>query len=88
VTPRVVQKGDVLTLSCGLDCDYVAQLYRGTKLVRGVRGRAVGGQPKTLSIRVPTTKGSYRLEVSGVNPVNPAPPKPRFVRLRPGPRAG
>jgi hypothetical protein len=88
VTPRIVQKGDVLTLSCGLDCDYVAQLYRGTKLVRGVRGRAVGGEPKTLSIRVPTTKGSYRLQVSGVNPVNPAPPKPRFVRLRPVVEAG
>jgi hypothetical protein len=84
VTPRVSQKGAALTLTCGLDCDYVAQLYRGTKLVKGVHGRAIGGEPKRISIRVPTAKASYRLKVSGVNPVNPAPPRPRFVSLRPG----
>jgi hypothetical protein len=84
VTPRVSQKGPALTLTCGLDCDYVAQLYRGTKLLKGVRGRATGGEPKTISIRVPAAKASYRLKVSGVNPVNPAPPRPRFVSLRPG----
>jgi hypothetical protein len=84
VTPRVSQKGALLTLTCALDCDYVAQLYRGTKLLRGVHGRATGGQPKTLSIRVPTERASYRLKLSGVNPVNPATPKLRFVRLRPG----
>jgi hypothetical protein len=84
VTPRVSQKGAALTLTCGLDCDYVAQLYRGTKLLRGVRGRATGGEPKTLSIRVPTARASYRLEISGVNPVNPATPRPRSVRLRHG----
>jgi hypothetical protein len=84
VMPRVSQKGAALTLTCGLDCDYVAQLYRGTKLVKGVHGRAIGGEPKRISIRVPTAKASYRLKVSGVNPVNPAPPRPRFVSLRPG----
>lgn len=84
VTPRVSQKGPVLTLTCALDCDYVAQLYRGTKLLTGVRGRATGGEPKQISIRVPATRASYRLKVSGVNPVNPAPPRPRFVALRPG----
>lgn len=84
VTPRVSQKGAVLKLTCGLDCNYVAQLYRGTKLLRGVRGRALGGEPKTLAIRVPTATARYRLKVSGVNPVNPATPKPRFVTLRPG----
>jgi hypothetical protein len=84
VTPRVSQKGAVLRLTCALDCDYVAQLYRGTKLVRGVRGRATGGEPKQISIRVPTTKARYRLKVAGVNPVNPAAPRPRFVTLRPG----
>jgi hypothetical protein len=84
VTPRVSQKGAALTLTCGLDCDYVAQLYRGTKLVKGVHGRAIGGEPKRISIRVPTAKASYRLKLSGVNPVNPAPPRPRFVSLRHG----
>jgi hypothetical protein len=84
VTPRVSQKGPALTLTCALDCDYVAQLYRGTKLLRGVRGRATGGEPKRISISVPTARASYRLKVSGVNPVNPAPPRPRFVTLRPG----
>jgi hypothetical protein len=84
VKPRVSQKGPVLTLTCALDCDYVAQLYAGTKLLRGVHGRATGGVPKRIAIRVPTAKARYRLQVSGVNPVNPAPPRPRFVSLRPG----
>ena len=84
VTPRVAQKASTLTLTCALDCDYVAQLYRGTRLVRGVRGRATGGEPKQIAIRVPKAKASYRLKLSGVNPVNPAPPRPRFVSLRPG----
>ena len=84
VTPRVSQRGPGLTLTCALDCDYVAQLYRGTKLLAGVRGRAIGGEPKRISLRVPTAKARYRLKVSGVNPANPAPPRPRFVSLRPG----
>jgi hypothetical protein len=84
VTPRISQTATRLTLRCGLDCDFTAQLYRGTKLIAGVRGRAVGGQPKLLSLRVPTTKGPYRLHVSGVNPVNPAPPQLRWVTLRRG----
>jgi hypothetical protein len=84
VTPRISQKADRLTLTCALDCDYVAQLYRGTKLVKGVHARAIGGTPKLLSIRVPTAIATYRLRVSGVNPVNPAPPRTRFVALRPG----
>jgi hypothetical protein len=84
VTPRVKQTADQLTVTCALDCSFVAQLYRGTKLVRGVRGRAIGAQPKLLSLRVPTTEGSYRLRISGVNPVNPAPAVQRWVRLRRG----
>jgi hypothetical protein len=84
VTPRVAQKGRALTLTCALDCDYVAQLYRGTKLLAGVRGRATGGAPKVIALRVPTAQASYRLKVSGVNPVNPAPVRTRFVSLRPG----
>jgi hypothetical protein len=84
VTPRIKQTGARLTLTCALDCSFVAQLYRGTSLVRGVKGRAIGAQPKLLSLRVPTTAGRYRLRVSGVNPVNPAPSVPRWVALRRG----
>jgi hypothetical protein len=84
VIPRITQKGTRLTLRCALDCTFAAQLYRATKLVAGVRGRAVGGVPKLLSVRVPTAPGSYRLHVSGVNPVNPATPVLRWVALRPG----
>jgi hypothetical protein len=84
VTPRVEQKATRLTLTCALDCDYTAQLYRGTKLLRGVRGRAIGGEPKPLSVLVPTAQARYRLRVSGVSPVNPAPARPRWVQLRRG----
>jgi hypothetical protein len=84
VTPRVTQAGPQLTLTCALDCTYTAQLYRGTKLLAGARGRAIGAEPKLLSLRVPTLKAAYRLRVSGVNPVNPAPAAPRWIGLRPG----
>jgi hypothetical protein len=84
VTPRVSQKATHLTLTCALDCDYTVQLYRGTKLVRGVRGRATGAVPKLLSVQVPTTAGRYRVRLTGVNPVNPAPAVPRWVNLRRG----
>jgi hypothetical protein len=84
VLPRVAQKGPRLTLSCAIDCDFTAQLYRGTKLVRGVRGRAIGKEPKLLSLRVPTAPGPYKLRMTAWNPVNPAPPKLHVVALRPG----
>jgi hypothetical protein len=84
VTPRVSQKLTRLTLSCALDCQYTAQLYRGTRKIAGVSGRAVGLEPKLLSLRVPTTAGRYRIRLTAVNPVNPATLKPRWVNLRPG----
>jgi hypothetical protein len=84
VTPRVTQKADRLTLTCALDCDFTADLYRGTTLLKSLRGRAIGGTPKLLSLRVPKTAGSYRIKLSGVNPVNPAVPRARFVTLRRG----
>jgi hypothetical protein len=84
VTPRVRQTGRTLTLTCALDCDFTAQLYRRAKLLKSVRGRAIGGTPKKLSIRVPTTPGPYRLRVSGMNPVNPAAAPLRWVGLRRG----
>jgi hypothetical protein len=75
VTPTVTQKGPVLTLTCDLDCAYTVQLYRlPGKLLFSKHGRAVGAKPTTLPLRVPTTKGPYRLRLSTVAPVNPAPP--------------
>jgi hypothetical protein len=75
VTPTVTQKGAVLTLTCDLDCTYTAQLYRlPGKLLFSKHGRAVGAKPTTLPLRVPTTRGPYRLRLSAVAAVNPAPP--------------
>jgi hypothetical protein len=84
VATHVLQQGPALTLTCSLDCVYTARLYRGSKLLDGVRGRAIGARPKRLSLRVPPAKASYRLFVAATNPVNPGPPKAQFVRLRPG----
>jgi hypothetical protein len=73
--PAVAQKGAVLTLTCDIDCTFVAQLYRGAgKLIVSKRGRAVGGRPTTLPLRVPKAKATYRLRLSLVAPVNPGPP--------------
>jgi hypothetical protein len=87
LTPKatVVQKANVLTLTCDIDCSFVAQLYRGSgKLLVSKRGRAIGGQATTLPLRVPTAKATYRLRLSLVAPVNPG--KAGLVRrvLAPG----
>jgi len=74
LTPKatVTQRSRVLTITCDIDCSYVAQLYRGSgKLLVSKRGRAVGGRPATLPLRVPTAKATYRLRVSLLAPVNP-----------------
>jgi hypothetical protein len=84
VTPRIQQSGDRLTLTCALDCDFTADLYRGTAPLASVHGRALGATPKLLRLRVPTTAGRYRVHVSGVNPVNPALPAPRWINVRRG----
>ena len=76
LTPKahVVQRGAVLTLTCDVDCAFVAQLYRVPgKLLVSKRGLAVGGRPTTLPLRVPTKAGSYRLRLSLVAPLNPGP---------------
>ena len=85
VHAKVVQHGAVLTLTCDLGCSYVAQLYRlpGVLLVTK-RGRAVGGRPTTLSLRVPKKKGSYRLRLSAVALVNPGAATTLRVAVRPG----
>src|SRR3954454_13801712 len=84
VIPRIKQTGTRLTLTCTLDCNYTADLYRGTKLLSSARARALGGTPKTLPLRVPAAPAAYRLHVSGQNPVNPAFAPLRWLKLRPG----
>jgi hypothetical protein len=82
---KVTQHGPVLTLTCDFDCSYVAELYRiPGKLLVTKRGRAIGARPTTLPLRVPKTKGSYRLRLSAVAPVNPGPPTLRLVPVRHG----
>jgi hypothetical protein len=83
VHPKVVQRSTVLTLTCALDCSYVAQLYRlPGKLLVSKHGRAIGRQPTTLPLRVPRAQGSYRLRLSAVAPVNPGPAVTLLVPLR------
>jgi hypothetical protein len=87
LTPKVhvTQRAAVLTLSCDLDCSYAAQLYRlPGKLLVSRRGRAVGGRPTTLPMRVPSARASYRLRLSVAAPVNPGPSTLLRVPLRPG----
>jgi hypothetical protein len=87
LTPKahVTQRAAVLTLSCDLDCAYVAQLYRlPGKLLVSKRGRAVGGRPATLPVRVPSAHASYRLRLSLTAPVNPGPATLLRVPVRPG----
>ena len=87
LTPKVtiVQTGRVLTLRCDVDCRYVAQLYRlpGNLLV-SKHGRALGGHPTALPIRVPVTRGSYRLRLSATAAANAGQPLLLRRSLRPG----
>jgi hypothetical protein len=85
VHPKVAQRGAVLTLMCDLDCSYVAQLYRlPGQLLTSKRGRAIGAKPTTLPLRVPKTKGAYRLRLSATAPVNPGPAATLRVNVRHG----
>src|SRR2546423_2934489 len=82
LTPKltVAQKGRTLTLTCDIDCTFVAQLYRVPgRLLVSRHGRAVGGRATTLPLRVPLAHGSYRLRLPALPPRNPgpaAPPRP------------
>jgi hypothetical protein len=74
-----------VTLTCDLDCAYVARLYRlPGKLLVTRRGTAIGGRATTLPLRVPTSRGSYRVRLSAVAPVNPGKPTLRLLTLRRG----
>jgi hypothetical protein len=83
--PTVMQKGQVLRLTCDIDCTFVAQLYRvpGHLLV-SKHGHAVGGRPTTLPLRVPVALGSYRLRLSAVAPLNQGPAALLRRAIRPG----
>jgi hypothetical protein len=84
-SPAVVQRGAALTLTCDIDCRYVAQLYRGAgTLLVSKRGRALGRTPTTLPLRVPHANAVYRLRLSAIAPVNPGPPGVLRLRVNPG----
>jgi len=83
--PSVVQSGKVLTLTCDIDCSYVAQLYRlPGKLLVSKHGLAVGARATTLPLRVPVAKARYRLRLSATAPVNTGPAALRLVAVAPG----
>ncbi len=87
LTPKltVAQKGRVVTLTCDIDCTFVAQLYRVPgRLLVSKHGRAVGGHATTLPLRVPVAHGSYRLRLSAVAPLNPGPAATLRRAIRPG----
>jgi hypothetical protein len=88
VKPRLAQgsRGTV-TVTCDLDCSYVAQLYRLPRKLLGTRrGTAIGGRATKLAFRVPKAKGRYRVRLSAVAPVNPGPSALAMRRVRPNAR--
>ena len=83
--PAVAARNGRFTLTCDLDCTYVAQLYRlPGRLLTTRRGLAIGGTPTLLPLRAPATPGSYRLRLTAVAPVNPGRTALRLVTLRRG----
>jgi hypothetical protein len=63
-----------ITVTCDLDCSYVAQLYRlPGKLLATRRGTAIGGRATKLAFKVPKQKATYRVRLSAIAPVNPGP---------------
>jgi hypothetical protein len=87
LTPKltVTQTGRALRLTCDIDCTFVAQLYRlPGRLLVSKHGRALGGHATTLPLRVPVARGSYRLRLSAVAPLNPGPAATLRRAIRPG----
>jgi hypothetical protein len=85
VHPKVVQRSSALTVTCDLDCRYVAQLYRlPGKLLASRSGTAIGGLPTRLPLRAPKGKGSYRLRLSAIASLNAGPPALLRVPVRRG----
>ena len=85
VRATVAQHAAALAITCDLDCDFTAQLYRlPGKLVASRRGRALGGQAKRLPFRVPSATARYRLRLSVVATVNRGPATTVLRAVRPG----
>jgi hypothetical protein len=85
VKPKITQVKNVVSVTCDLDCAYVAQLYRLPGKLLGTRkGTAVGGRATRLSFTIPKTKGVYRVRLTATAPVNPGPPTLVLRNVRPG----
>jgi hypothetical protein len=85
VKPTLARQGSRVTVTCDLDCTYVAQLYRlPGRLMLSKRGTAVGGRSSVLPLRVPTAPGSYRVRLSAFASVNPGRAALRLLTVRRG----
>jgi hypothetical protein len=75
VRPKLAQgPRGTITVTCDLDCLYTARLYRlPSTLVRTRHGRAIGGRATKLAFRFPKVKGTWRVRLTAVAPVNPGP---------------
>ena len=83
VHPAVVQHGAALTLSCDLDCTYVAQLYR-------IPGKLLATSPRNRDRRTPgRAEAPCPVEAGAVPPPSgrgrPRQPRPDGTEARPRP---
>jgi hypothetical protein len=69
------------TLLCNIDCTYVVTLRRGSRVIRRLRGRAVGGLSKRIRLGHLDGGASYTATASLRAPVNPG--RPMIVRALP-----
>jgi Cellulase (glycosyl hydrolase family 5) len=69
------------TLLCNIDCTYVVTLRRGSRVIRRLRGRAVGGLSKRIRLGHLDGGASYTATASLRAPVNPG--RPMVVRALP-----
>jgi hypothetical protein len=85
VKPKITQVKKVVSVTCDLDCTYVAQLYRLPGKLLGTRkGTAIGGRATRLSFTIPKAKATYRVRLTATAPVNPGPPTLVLRNVRPG----
>ncbi len=85
VKPKITQVKKVVSVTCDLDCTYVAQLYRLPGKLLGTRkGTAIGGRAARLSFTIPKAKATYRVRLTATAPVNPGPATLVLRNVRPG----
>jgi hypothetical protein len=85
VKPKIAQVKNTITVTCDLDCAYVAQLYRlPGKLLATRMGTAMGGRATKLSFKVPKAKATYRVRLTATAPVNPGAATLVLRNVRPG----